>query len=246
MIAVGASIPCGATLGRAASPLMPEVKSHRGKRFTFFRMDPAARTIGLYLSGSDGRPLRTFGKLEEHLAPQGKQLVLAMNGGMFEADGSPVGWCVAEGKTIRGPNQDTGKGNFFLKPNGVFAMEAGKAMVLETSLAMGKLKRAELITQSGPLLVIGGQFHPAFHRESANRNIRNAVGVTRDGGVCFAISEEPVTFHESATFFLDELGCPDALFLDGGISRLYAPKLGRNGGSGLLGPLLAVTQPAGQ
>ena len=199
--------------------------------------------LGLFLGGQDGRPLRDFKRLEAYLGSQGKKLVLAMNAGMFEADGSPVGWCVTEGKTIKRANEQEDTGNFFLKPNGVFVVEDGKAVVLETVLAVKLLKRPSLVTQSGPLLVVVGKIHPAFNEKSVNRKIRNAVGVTPEGAVWLAISEDEVSFHESATFFRDDLGCPDALFLDGVVSQLHAPGLGRKGGAALLGPLLAVTVP---
>ncbi len=165
-----------------------------------------------------------------------------MNAGMFEQDGSPVGWCVADGKTIKGPNQQEGHGNFFLKPNGVFAVQDEKALVRETEAAVKTLGKATLITQSGPLLVTAGQLHPAFRENSANRHIRNAVGVDADGLVWLAISAEPVNFHESATLFRDQLKCPDALFLDGVISQLHAPGLGHKGDAAALGPMLAVTE----
>ena len=229
--------------GAAAADLILEQRAHRGKRWTACQVSMDTHPLRLCWGGQDGRPLRDFKRLESYLGSQGKKLVLAMNAGMFEQDGSPVGWCVAEGKTIKGANEQEGAGNFFLKPNGVFAMEDGKAAVLETSVAMKRLKRPTLVTQSGPLLVMGGKIHPAFNENSVNRKIRNAVGVTPEGAVWFAISEDEVSFHESATFFRDDLGCPDALFLDGVVSRMYAPGLGRKGRAALLGPLLAVAVP---
>ena len=46
-----------------------------------------------------------------------------MNAGMFEADGTPGGMVRRRGQNrSRGPNLDQGEGNFFLKPNGVFAL----------------------------------------------------------------------------------------------------------------------------
>ena len=93
----------------------------RGRRWTCYSVDPARQMPGLFLSGNDGVPLRTFPALKRHLANLGRRLVLGMNAGMFEADGSPVGWCVVGGKTIKGPKVKEGEGNFFLKPNGVFA-----------------------------------------------------------------------------------------------------------------------------
>lgn len=223
-------------LGAAQAVGGLEARIHRGRRWTCYLIDPARQTLGLFWSGDDGFPLRTFAALERWLARQRRRLIVGMNAGMFEADGSPVGWCVVEGKTVRGPQLGGGEGNFYLKPNGVFAFHGGRALVAETASMAGKLKEAVFITQSGPLLVTAGKVHPAFNKDSVNRNIRNAVGVAADGRVWLAISEEPVSFHESATFFLEELNCPDALFLDGAISRLHAPGLGRNGGGGLLGP----------
>jgi uncharacterized protein YigE (DUF2233 family) len=218
-------------------------RTHRGKRWTTCQISLPTHPLGLFYAGRDGRPLRDFKQLETHVAAQGQKVQLAMNAGMFENDGSPVGWCVAEGKTIKAANGKEGSGNFFLKPNGVFAVENGKAMVMETGLAVEGLKRPSLATQSGPLLTEAGKIHPAFNEKSVNRKIRNAVGVTQGGAVWLAISEDEVTFHESATLFRDDLGCPDALFLDEVVSRLHAPGLGRKGGAAVLGPLLAVTVP---
>lgn len=229
-------------LGSIPAKVHLVTRTHRGRRWTCLSVDPARQTLGLFLSGDTAVPLRTFPALERYLAKLGRRLVLAMNAGMFEADGSPVGWCVVQGKNVKGPNMKSGEGNFFLKPNGVFALQEGKALVRETSAAVGILDKASFITQSGPLLLTGGQLHPAFQENSTNRLIRNAVGVTVNGTVWFAISEEPVSFHETATLFRDELHCPDALYLDGVVSRLHAPGLGRIGGTAALGPLLAVTE----
>ena len=50
----------------------------------------------------------------------------------------------------------------------------------------------------------------------------------RRNEVVLAVSRGPITFHHFATFFRDRLGCRDALYLDGNISRLHAPALGRD------------------
>ena len=55
-----------------------------------------------------------------------------------------------------------------------------------------------------------------------------------------AISEDRVNFHEFATFFRDELGCDNALFLDGTVSSLYSTTLDRNDVKATLGPIIAV------
>ena len=64
------------------------------------------------------------------------------------------------------------------------------------------------------------------------------------GAVVVAISDEPVNFHRFARLFRDVLGTPDALYLDGKVSRIYAPALGRNGIGLPMGPILGVVTPA--
>ena len=127
-------------------------------------------------------------------------------------------------------------------PNGVFALTDTGAVVVETSEYPALAGHVTLATQSGPLLVRNGRIHPAFNATSSNRLRRNGVGVPSPGIAIFAISEEPVTFHEFATLFRDTLHCPDALFLDGTVSSLYAPALNRNDFRMDLGPIIGVTE----
>lgn len=81
-------------------------------------------------------------------------------------------------------------------------------------------------TQSGPMLVINDEIHPQFNPNSSSIKLRNGVGVCRDGSIQLVNSDEPVSFYQFAELFKDELGCSNALFLDGGIaSALYAPSI---------------------
>jgi uncharacterized protein YigE (DUF2233 family) len=67
--------------------------------------------------------------------------------------------------------------------------------------------------------------------------------VCKDGDVRFAISEDWVNFDEFARLFRDQLGCDNALFLDGGRGvGLYSPDLGRNDFSwhGGFGPMFGI------
>jgi uncharacterized protein YigE (DUF2233 family) len=99
----------------------------------------------------------------------------------------------------------------------------------------------DFATQSGPMLVISGKLHPKFLADSDSFKRRNGVGVDAAGRVHFAISEGAVRFYDFATFFRDRLGCADALYLDGTISSLYAPEIGRYDRLFPLGPIIAVT-----
>ena len=53
------------------------------------------------------------------------------------------------------------------------------------------------------------------------------MGVISDSLVVIAISDQTVNFYEFAKMFQD-LGCKNALYLDGAISKMYLPDTGRN------------------
>ena len=167
-----------------------------------------------------------------------------MNGGMYHRDYAPVGVFVADGREWAPLNSQAGVGNFFLKPNGVFVVTDAGASVVETSRYPAIASRAKLATQSGPMLVIDGKLHPAFRADFASRLFRNGVGVATPRQCIFAISAEPVNFHEFATLFRDALKCQNALFLDGTISSLFAPPLKRADEHFPLGPIVGVAADA--
>ena len=136
---------------------------------------------------------------------------------------------------------NTGPGNFGLLPNGVFCIGAGRADVIESLRYEAEAPECRFATQSGPMLVVDGELHPRFLPDSTSRHIRNGVGTSADGAqVVFAISDEPVTFHEFARLFRDGLGLPQALYFDGNVSRLHAPALGRSDGGARMGPIVGV------
>ncbi len=179
--------------------------------------------LGLYLDDDSGQPLGDFDHLALGLGARGRKLVFAMNAGMYRADTlGPLGLFVAEGRTRQRLNTASGKGNFYLKPNGVFLVGTNGARVIESAAYRSNSAGVRLATQSGPLLVRRGKPHPAFNPASPSRLIRNGVGVPSPDVAVFAISGDPVNFHEFARFFHDVLHCPDALYLDGNVSGLHA------------------------
>lgn len=217
----------------------------RGVPYAVCRFDPKADDLRLFLYGEDGEPYRHFSRLNSALGAKDARLVFAMNAGMYHPSRAPVGLYVEDGVARSAVNSSDCTGNFCLKPNGVFWIGAdGAAHVDETAAYLAAAPKARAATQSGPLLVIAGALHPKFLADSTSRRRRNGVGVTASGEVVFAISDAPVAFHEFATFFRDQLETPNALYLDGAISRLYAPELGRDDSGAAMGPIIAVVEPA--
>jgi uncharacterized protein YigE (DUF2233 family) len=164
---------------------------------------------------------------------------LRTNAGIFEPDFAPSGLLVSDGVVEHPLNSHAGEGNFYLLPNGVFSLGRGGAAVRETSEYLDD--GVQFATQSGPLLLRRNVVHPKLSAESPNRALRSGVGV-RDGGrtVVFVISREPVNLYRFATLFRDELGCADALYLDGVISALWAPDAGRDDDLTNRGPFAGI------
>lgn len=216
---------------------------HDGSEYTVCIVDPAQEDLRLFRTMPDGAVLGTFDRVNLLLAEEGRELALAMNAGMFHPDRSPVGLYIEKGEEQHRTIANAGPGNFGLLPNGILCLTENGAQVIETRAYLAAPPACDYATQSGPMLLIGGKLHPAFLPDSSSRFVRNGVGVRPDGAVVLAISEEPVTFHEFARLFRDALGTPDALYLDGKVSRLYAPALGRNDFGLPLGPILGVAVP---
>lgn len=212
-----------------------------GQGYTLCAVTPAD-DLRLFHSDAGG-VLGTFGAVNRKLAAEGATLGFAMNAGMYHQDRSPVGLYIENGVQTAPLVTADGPGNFGLLPNGVFCIGA-RFSVIESRAFAADPPDCTFATQSGPMLVIGGALHPRFMENSPSRNIRNGVGVSADGQrAVFAISDAPVTFHAFARLFRDGLDLPDALYLDGSISRLYAPP--RHDGGFMMGPIVGTVVPKG-
>ncbi|GEP00470.1 phosphodiester glycosidase family protein [Methylobacterium haplocladii] len=209
-----------------------------GESYTICVVDLKRERVRLFWLGRDGAPYASLSSLAR---AQGSALSFAMNAGMYDADQAPVGLYVEDGREMKRVSTANGPGNFHLKPNGIFYVKGDKAGVLDTAHYLKARLKPDFATQSGPMLVIDGKIHPKISEDGPSQKVRNGVGVRDDGRTAiFAISERPVSFGAFARLFKDDLGCRNALFLDGSVSSLYAPGLGRSDLSRPLGPLVGA------
>lgn len=238
------AIAIAAVFGAAtqAAALECGEQAYRGATYAVCKVDLARDDLRIWHRRPDGAPFYSLGAVADAVAPRGR-LAFAMNAGMYHPDRDPVGLLVIDGKRTGRLITADGPGNFGLLPNGVFCWGGGRGAVIESRRFARRKPDCRFATQSGPMLVIGGRLHPRFLPGGSSRHVRNGVGVARDRRTAyFAITREPVNLYDFARFFRDRLKTPNALYLDGNVSRMYAPAIGWRNRGGLFGPILGVVE----
>jgi uncharacterized protein YigE (DUF2233 family) len=215
-----------------------------GATVTVCRVDLGHEQMQLFWRDAAGQPYQRFAVLRDALAENGRTLEFATNGGMYKPDFSPVGLFVSDGRELNPLNRHTGPGNFSQQPNGVFLVDSRGARVLTAEEYAQEKPQPRLATQSGPMLVHQGGITTSsvMAPNSQSRRIRNGVCAPSPAEAVFVVTASAVTFYEFAEYFVDRLHCAEALYLDGSISSLYAPKLGRADHWFNMGPIIGVVR----
>jgi len=187
-------------------------------------VDTKTQNIRFYWRDDHLKPFGSILNLKNWLINQNKTLVFAMNGGIYMTVNRPLGLFIQDYKTITRLNtRSNGYGNFYTQPNGVFYVTGDKHVIICTTKNFSDDGNVKFATQSGPMLVIDNEINPEFRVGSTNLNIRNGVGILSNNKVIFAMSKEEINFYDFAKFFKD-MGCRNALYLDGAISQMYLPE----------------------
>jgi uncharacterized protein YigE (DUF2233 family) len=222
-----------------ASVCRPEI--FEDSPLTHCMADPAIHTVRTALDGSDGKVLESVGALAMSMGGDARRVAFAVNGGMYDDAGRPIGYFVKDGERLQRLNRNPGPGNFHLLPNGVFFGTDGEWQVMTSEDFVETVEeRPQFATQSGPMLLIDGELHPDISPDGASRKIRNAVGVDDAGRAHFLISEAPLSMGKLARFYRDVLNVENALFLDGTVSQLWDPAKDRIDSGIPVGPLIVV------
>lgn len=220
----------------------------KGVRYDALVVNLQQTNLKVFLRDKNKKLIGNFKRLKDVVERNGQQLAFAMNAGIFETDSLPLGLHIENGKEVKPLNlngeQNTLPGNFYLMPNGIFAVKDTEAVIDESkhfAETFGKSMDFSLATQSGPLLLLNDEINSKFDAKSTNKTTRNGVGVIDSKTVVFIISRNPVSFYDFASVFKEQFKCSNALYLDGTISQMYLPELGEEPSERQFGGILAVT-----
>ena len=212
-----------------------------GNAILSFTVNPNSQDLQLYWKDDKGAVLKSIQNLKAYTESKKSKLVFAMNAGMYNQDLSPKGLFIQQYKTLSPLDTSNGAGNFYLKPNGVFYITIDNIPVICNTTDFTNNGKIKYATQSGPMLVMDGIIHPAFKAGSTNLNIRNGAGILPDNSVVFAMSKKEISFYDFAVYFKN-LGCKNALYLDGFVSRTYLPAQNWIQTDGNFGVMIGVTE----
>ncbi|WP_026209806.1 phosphodiester glycosidase family protein [Cytophaga aurantiaca] len=206
-----------------------------------YTVDPAKQDIQLYWKNDQGQTLKSIQNLKTFVESKNSKLIFAANAGMYKEDNTPLGLFIQNGKILAPLNTKNASGNFYLKPNGVFYITTDKKAVVCETDNFSNTGNVKFATQSGPMLLLDGHIHSAFVKGSNNLNIRNGVGILPNGNIVFAMTKTQINFYDFASYF-QRLGCKNALYLDGFVSRTYLPEKHWMQTDGNFGVMVGVTE----
>lgn len=197
----------------------------RVNQATFRAVAVNPKKTTLHWKDANGKPYKYLGRLKNDLKKQGKSPEILMNAGIYSQNDTPAGLHIEAGKVLKALNTKRGAGNFHLQPNGVFLITQNNRAEILTTQSYQKIyqKKPHLIrlaTQSGPMLLISGKINRRFKKNSQSHYIRNGVCTTAANRLYFIISNQAVNLYTFAKA-TQQLGCRNALYLDGSISKLY-------------------------
>lgn len=223
------------------SLIFANADKYSNDKFLTYKVDVKKQNLKLFWKDENGKRFGSIENLKRWAAKKNLELDFVMNAGMYKADNSPQGLYIENKREIIPLDTTKAAGNFYLKPNGVFYITTKKTAKICTTETFFNNGEISFATQSGPMLLIDGKIHPDFKEGSKNVNIRNGVGILPDGKVVFVLSKSEVNFYDFAIYF-KSLGCKNALYLDGFVSRAYLPSQDWNQTDGDFGALFAVVR----
>ncbi len=204
----------------------------RGVKYKVFIADTNLHIIDLHLYDfKDSLHFKNLSNFKRYFdKKQPGKIEMLTNAGMYRSNNDPEGLYIC---SSRDTFFDVDNGldnpdlNFYMKPNGIFYCDKKGVPHITKTENWQSVDTSNVLcaTQSGPLLLNNGKLHPNFNYASSNAKIRSGVGTYKEielrSKAVFIITSNETNFIDFTEVFKYVLGCNDALFLDGAISRMY-------------------------
>lgn len=216
-------------------------KKHFNNSILSITVDTRQQNLQFYWKDNTGQAFKSIANLKTWLHTNGQQLIFATNGGMYKTGNLPQGLYIENFAIFAALDTLTGKGNFYLNPNGVFYILADNTTGICKTKQFKNNGNVKYATQSGPMLLVDGQINGLFVNGSKNLNIRNGVGILPNNKTLFAMSKKEINFYDFAKYFKDK-GCKNALYLDGFVSKTYLPQQKCTQTDGDFGVIIGLTE----
>ena len=150
--------------------LFINAKKSSDDQFLTYIVDPKKQDLKLFWKNEKDQNFGSIQNLKLWIEKKNLKLAFAMNGGMYKKDNSPQGLYIEKQKILSPLDTSNAQGNFYLKPNGVFYLTTENVPEICTTEMFHNDGKVAYATQSGPMLVIENQIHPAFKEGSPNLN----------------------------------------------------------------------------
>lgn len=210
------------------SALTLQEERYKRRAYVTVTIDLNQHQLTHFWQAADGTPFNSIQKLSNELENSGHTLLFAINSGIYTTDDTPLGLHIEDAQVLVPLNvvtSNVGAGNFSLLPNGVFYItEEHRAEIVTTEAYRAlsdEVKHSILhATQSGPMLIVDGEYNRRLIPNSRSLRIRSGV-CAKEEIITFVVTEDEVNFYDFATFFKERLQCDNALYLDGSLARIY-------------------------
>lgn len=177
-----------------------------------FRVDPKQFRIDVITANKN----KKYGESVSDMAKSSRALI-GINGGFFTPEHKSIGLLIKSGKKINPMHYTSWWSVFGIR---------GDTPIILPQWQVKSTRGFKMALQAGPRLVVNGRVSKLKNSKKA---ARSAVGITQAGYVILVITEGAgIAMHGMAELmrrsrFINGLGCPNAMGLDGGrSSQLYS------------------------
>ena len=204
---------------------------YQGIKYKIFSATP--EKIRLFWRNEEGKNYGTLSAVARALRKEGKTVLMLSNAAIFTKDEQPAGLWIEKGKKLREANTQKAKGNFHIRPAGVFWTKGRKGGIISLDNWLKRPFAVDYAFQAAPFLIINGQINSRLVKKIFSPYSRNAVCTTKQGKILFISTNGTVGEANLPNFYqfaqaLKNFNCHQALYLDGNINQMKFPLYGES------------------